>query len=71
MKSGKVVLQDKSSCFSALALVNGSDHDDIVNGDFIDATAAPGNKTLHLAALAYDNIIKKKQNPVSRLGFAC
>ncbi len=39
-------------------------------GDFIDATAAPGNKTLHIASLVYDKILdsskgkgsKKKKN---------
>lgn len=65
VKAGKVVLQDKSSCFSGLALVHGSDEKSIGDqayndGDFIDATAAPGNKTLHIAALVYDKIMKKK-----------
>ena len=54
VKSGMIVLQDKSSCFSALALVHGryrkmGEIDDI--GDVIDACAAPGNKTSHVAAL--------------------
>lgn len=48
--SHHVVLQDKSSCFSALCLVHGFDHDEI-NGGYLDACAAPGNKTSHLAAL--------------------
>lgn len=58
VKSGKVILQDKSSCFSALALVHGSHGDDngAIHGDFIDACAAPGNKTSHLAALIYDQV---------------
>ena len=50
VKSGKLVLQDKSSCFSALVLARGNQITP-VNCDFIDACAAPGNKTTHLAAL--------------------
>jgi len=46
-ESGHVVLQDKSSCFSALALAGGEG----AAFDAIDACAAPGNKTVHLAAL--------------------
>jgi putative methyltransferase len=64
VSSGKIVLQDKSSCFSALALVHGSEStstDQANAGDIIDATAAPGNKTLHLAALVYDNILKDQK----------
>ena len=46
--SGKVILQDKASCFSATVLAQDiHEH----HGDFIDATAAPGNKTTHLSAL--------------------
>ncbi|EJD49049.1 S-adenosyl-L-methionine-dependent methyltransferase [Auricularia subglabra TFB-10046 SS5] len=44
---GELILQDKASCFPALVL-NPPSHDDAV---VIDATAAPGNKTSHLAAL--------------------
>ena len=50
VKSGKLVLQDKSSCFSALVLARGNNNAPM-NCDFIDACAAPGNKTTHLAAL--------------------
>ena len=50
--SHQIVLQDKSSCFSALCLVHGFGN---VEGDppanYLDACAAPGNKTSHLAAL--------------------
>ncbi|KAL9179864.1 hypothetical protein ACHAXT_007834 [Thalassiosira profunda] len=54
VESGKVVLQDKSSCFSALAVVHGLDDEAMAaeKVDYIDACAAPGNKTSHLAALA-------------------
>jgi putative methyltransferase len=46
----KIVLQDKSSCFSALCLTRGF-VDSGMDGDYLDACAAPGNKTSHLAAL--------------------
>lgn len=55
VKSGKIILQDKSSCFSALALVRGNNHFTSAGSmgtcDIIDACAAPGNKTSHLASL--------------------
>lgn len=44
--TGKIILQDKASCFPATVLAQ-----DIGDGDVIDATAAPGNKTSHLSAL--------------------
>ncbi|KAJ6577367.1 S-adenosyl-L-methionine-dependent methyltransferase [Mycena capillaripes] len=46
-KSGKLILQDKASCFPAVVLAPPARKDAIV----IDATAAPGNKTTHLSAL--------------------
>ena len=49
VKSGKIILQDKSSCFSALVCASSSDF----HGDYIDACAAPGNKSSHLAALLH------------------
>jgi putative methyltransferase len=49
---GRVVLQDKSSCFSALCLIHGNEIP--LNGDILDACSAPGNKTSHLAALLHD-----------------
>ncbi|KDR78915.1 hypothetical protein GALMADRAFT_64214 [Galerina marginata CBS 339.88] len=45
--SGKIILQDKASCFPALVLSPSATDDSVV----IDATAAPGNKTSHLCAL--------------------
>ncbi|KAA1467333.1 S-adenosyl-L-methionine-dependent methyltransferase [Dentipellis sp. KUC8613] len=45
--SGKIILQDKASCFPAAVLAPPAHADSRV----IDATAAPGNKTSHLSAL--------------------
>jgi putative methyltransferase len=47
-KTGKVILQDKASCFSAFVLSPPCNDPKAV---VIDATAAPGNKTSHLSAL--------------------
>ncbi|KAJ7116379.1 S-adenosyl-L-methionine-dependent methyltransferase [Mycena epipterygia] len=46
-KTGKLILQDKASCFPAVVLAPPASKGAIV----IDATAAPGNKTTHLSAL--------------------
>lgn len=46
-KEGKIILQDKASCFPAYILSPPVDDQSAV----IDATAAPGNKTSHLCAL--------------------
>lgn len=60
VKSGKIVLQDKSSCFSALVLTHGlgkdTTYDRATPFDYIDACSAPGNKTSHLAALVQSSI---------------
>ncbi len=47
-QNGEIILQDKASCFPALLLDVAS-----IDGDIIDACAAPGNKTTHLAALLH------------------
>ena len=49
VKAGEVILQDKSSCFPAHALLDGLPPD--WRGDVVDACAAPGNKSTHAAAL--------------------
>lgn len=51
VKSGKLILQDKASCFPAFVLHG--EHRDATggDGDVIDACAAPGNKTSHVAML--------------------
>ena len=45
---GEIIIQDKASCFPALLLLPRQVR---LDGDIIDACAAPGNKTTHLAAL--------------------
>jgi len=71
LKSGKIILQDKSSCFSALVMAQGLGNttEEEKPFDYIDACAAPGNKTSHLAALinsSLPNVVsskkKKKKN---------
>jgi 25S rRNA (cytosine2278-C5)-methyltransferase len=44
---GKIIFQDKASCFPAVVLDPPAEDNCFV----IDATAAPGNKTTHLSAL--------------------
>ncbi|SPO04552.1 related to NOL1R protein [Cephalotrichum gorgonifer] len=47
-ESGALILQDKASCFPAYLL-----DPDAGDGDVVDACAAPGNKTTHLAAILH------------------
>jgi putative methyltransferase len=47
---GLIILQDKASCFPAYILDPKADE-----GGFLDACAAPGNKTTHLAAIVNDS----------------
>ena len=47
-REGLIIFQDKASCFPAY-LLNPTRED----GDIVDACAAPGNKTTHLAALLH------------------
>ena len=54
--NGELILQDKASCFPAYLLFG--DSDDNV-GDVLDACAAPGNKTTHLAAMLHQRKERK------------
>ena len=47
--SGQLIIQDKASCFPAYLLQPQLDR-----GDCLDACAAPGNKTTHLAAIIHE-----------------
>ena len=49
-KNGEIIFQDKASCFPAHLLLGGSS-EAYVRGDLMDACAAPGNKTTHLASI--------------------
>jgi putative methyltransferase len=57
--SGRIILQDKASCFPAIVLSPPATDESVV----IDATAAPGNKTSHLSALMENKgkVIPKKK----------
>lgn len=59
-QEGKIVLQDKASCFPAFVLSPPAEDGTVT----IDATAAPGNKTSHLAALM-QNKGKVRWHPTS------
>lgn len=47
-REGRIIFQEKASCFPAQLLAPAS-----IEGDVIDACAAPGNKTTHLAAVLH------------------
>lgn len=52
VRSGAVILQDKASCMPAVALFEGTEsRGGVPYRHVIDACAAPGNKTSHVAAL--------------------
>lgn len=62
-REGKLILQDKASCFPAYLLDYRPSGDQ--NGGVLDACAAPGNKTSHVAALveSYANSQSIKGQP--------
>ena len=62
--SGKIILQDKASCFPAYLLDPHSEH-----GDVVDACAAPGNKTTHLAAIIHEHLPEFQTRPQTIYAF--
>lgn len=64
-QEGMLILQDKASCFPAYLLDS-----TIVGGDIIDACAAPGNKTTHVAAITAGSTPELSQNRYPRI-IAC
>lgn len=62
--SGKIILQDKASCFPAYLLdPRGED------GDVVDACAAPGNKTTHLASIIHQHKAEFENGPQTIYAF--
>jgi putative methyltransferase len=63
-QEGKIIFQDKASCFPAYLLDFGRE----IEGDVIDACAAPGNKTTHLAAIGHNKRIIAFERNKQRTG---
>jgi 25S rRNA (cytosine2278-C5)-methyltransferase len=76
-KSGKIILQDKASCFPAHLMLGGKPKFSNPNaeqhsGDILDACAAPGNKTTHVASILSEQHRNAKRTQKSKqLIFAC
>jgi putative methyltransferase len=70
-KDGQVILQDKASCFPASLLLHSPDNCD--HGGILDACAAPGNKTTHLASILSERSITTDSSisTADRKIFAC
>ena len=64
-KDGRIILQDKASCFPAYLLLG--NQIDSWTGDIIDGCAAPGNKTTHLASLLCSEQAKGSNCKKSRI----
>lgn len=64
-REGRIIFQDKASCFPAYLLDQAARA-----GDVIDACAAPGNKTTHLAAIAQEKCTSTEDEAKTKI-FAC
>jgi 25S rRNA (cytosine2278-C5)-methyltransferase len=75
--TGKIILQDKASCFPAHLLLHSKPNLSLRNarpsdGDLLDACAAPGNKTSHAASIIVDKAnTAKGSTACERLVLAC
>ncbi|KAL9608214.1 MAG: hypothetical protein Q9167_006936 [Letrouitia subvulpina] len=58
-RSGLIILQDKASCFPAYML-----NPKLEEGPCLDACAAPGNKTTHLAAITQNSNMLGKRGKI-------
>lgn len=65
-QQGRIIMQDKASCFPAYLLDPRAG-----DGDIIDACAAPGNKTTHLAALVHLRALESGKSKAEQTIFAC
>ncbi|KAK5684953.1 hypothetical protein LTS10_003028 [Elasticomyces elasticus] len=65
-RTGQLILQDKASCFPAYLLSPKAGE-----GDVMDACAAPGNKTTHVAAVLGESMKSEAGGDSSSKVFAC
>ncbi|PGH10695.1 hypothetical protein AJ79_05286 [Helicocarpus griseus UAMH5409] len=72
-KKGKIIIQDKASCFPAYLLLGSDATAEQCSGDLVDACAAPGNKTTHMASLlcSGSNAHDKASNQKRARIFSC
>lgn len=73
-ETSNIILQDKASCFPAHLLIGAAlsttSFDQAHLGDIMDACAAPGNKTTHLASIIASHLPTSKSASKHKI-FAC